>query len=142
MTDSIRDLVNTAEYREALKSRLLAGTAKSTEIALARELGLITKDESTELSAKAYLSRIDPALLAVMNDITVTSMSSASQTLRMVRTATHIGVVMPRSVDANALRADPHAFQDPDAPQIEPEPSAPASEDEPDLMPAKRSASS
>jgi len=134
MSDSIRDLMDTPEYRQALKDRILAGTAKTSEINLARELGVFTTEERVELSAKQYLARMDPQALAVHNDLIRVSMSAASQTIRVVRSGGYIGIVYPDSVDANKLRMDPHAFSDPVIPSSEPV-SAPASED--DLMPAR-----
>jgi len=71
----VRDILASEEYREALKGRLLAGTAKVAELELAAKLGLATETDAAadEQGREAmrrmprYMRRILMRLLRISN---------------------------------------------------------------------------
>jgi hypothetical protein len=127
--EALREVFRSPEYLDALKARLLNGTAKQSEIALARSLGVIVDDQS---AAREALRKMDRATLRVLLEMCRMAATDANVELQVIEGGDYIGVgysVTTRKANDAALRRSLK-------PTTSPEPD-PETEDLPDLMPQK-----
>ncbi len=74
----VRDILASEEYREALKGRLLAGTAKVAELELAARLGLTAEtDEAADEQGRERLRSVPKFMRAVLMRLLRVSNGSA-----------------------------------------------------------------
>lgn len=103
---TLREIFASEEYQAALRERLVSGTAKASEIQLARQLGLLTAEQDDEARTKEGLRQMDDEARSVLMDMLVVSGTpTASAKIRVTSRPGWIGVEYPTTVDANVLRA-------------------------------------
>ena len=127
--EALREVFRSPEYLEALKARLLNGTAKKSEIDLARSLGITIDDETSEREA---MRQMDPAARNVLLDMCRMSGTPASTELRVIQAGDFVGV----GYSVTTRQANEAALRQRLKPTTSPAPDA-STEDEPDLMPSK-----
>jgi hypothetical protein len=126
---TIRDVFKSEEYVAALRQRIVDGTAKKFEVDLAQTLGIAVTQEDRTCEA---LRAMDPEARRMLNDLAVVAESVESPSLRVIRSAGWVGVVMPETTDPHRLRWLAAAGNPTDRP------AEPASENDLDLMPPKK----
>ena len=127
---TLREVFESPEYLAALRERLVAGTAKKSEVDLARSLGIVVDDETAEREA---MRQMEPRARGVLLDMNRMAGTSASTELRVIQGGDYIGVgysVTTRQQNDAKLRQDLGL-----KPTTEPDAST---EDEPDLLPARK----
>jgi len=130
--EALREVFRSPEYLDALKARLLNGTAKQSEILLAQRLGLEVDDQS---AAREAMGKMDRATLRVLLDMCRMAATDANVELRVIEAGDYIGVGYSTTV----RKANDAALRQRLKPTTSPEPD-PEPEDEPDLMPRKATA--
>jgi hypothetical protein len=130
--NALKEVFASEEYRTALKARLVAGTAKASEINLARTLGMLSEEVERSI-ANGNIAKMDPGARRAVQDILDISTSAASGSIRRVETDTMIGVLIPKTVSPDLIRSDRGAYTDEAS---LPTPAVPDTGD--DLMPAKK----
>lgn len=89
----LRDILESAEYREALKARMLAGKASASELGLARDLGMAVPVLDRDTEFREALRAMDREARAVFGDILrMTNTAREITKLRVIRTGTFVGL--------------------------------------------------
>jgi hypothetical protein len=118
--DFLRELFTSDEYREALKSRILAGTCKPAELSIARDLGLKALADENDASKRALmkqnLTKAERHMLA-----TLLRKANGGEPYitgsREIRNSVHnvVGLVFTYSPTLSPVAAEPETETDPDA---------------------------
>jgi hypothetical protein len=89
---ALREVFESEEYKAALKGRLIAGTAKANEIALARQLGLMTQEDEDDQPMREGLQKVDREVLALMNDMTRAILRGQGGNLKIIEAGDWVGI--------------------------------------------------
>jgi hypothetical protein len=88
----LREIVESPEYRDALRSRILAGKATASEIGLARSIGETVKLNDGDDDARDALDAMDTETRRCLTDMIRMSLSPDSTRLRLIRAGSIVGV--------------------------------------------------
>jgi len=88
-TDSLlRQILESDDYKAALRDRMLAGKASATELALARDLGMTLDQGDPDDADRRALREMDPAALSVLGDL----LRLDPRRLRVIRAGSIVGL--------------------------------------------------
>jgi hypothetical protein len=89
----LREILESDEYKAALRDRMLAGKATAAEIGLARSLGLAVKLNDGDDDARDAMKAMDLETSRLLSDLVRMSMQSPDSTrLRIIKAGTVVAV--------------------------------------------------
>lgn len=100
----LREIIESPEYKQALKDRLLAGKATSQELSLARELNVAVSVQDKDEQAREALRALDPDSRQALGDIL--RLTDRVETARRIRITYTMVDDAPVSADQDLTESD------------------------------------
>src|ERR1700730_8277596 len=96
----LAEIFQSPEYQSALKERLISGTAKASEINLARSLGIFVPIQGEDTAAREAMRKMDRDTLRLLMDLIRMSSSKEATDLRVIQIGDLISLGYDRIVRA------------------------------------------